>query len=557
MSILGKNWVIQNQNQALNVVAKLLENRGITTPEKADWFFKGDLDRLHDPYLLKDMKKAVDRVKKAVDSGESIMIFGDYDVDGITGAVILYDFLQKVGANVKVTLPHREDDGYGMKPYFMERFKEAGIDLIITVDCGTSNLEEIKLANELGIDVVVTDHHSLPAELPPAVAIVNPHQTDCNYPNKEACGSTIAYKLVTAMAPLFWDESDVTDYLNKQLSVACLGVVGDCMELKGENRILVREGLKRLAAGDNPGLTELLKEAGIDPRTIDSGTIGFQIGPRINAAGRLDTPMHAFELLTGDLSKAQVLNELNNQRRELTTEYFDEACGMIDAMTPRPTIIALKSAKWKAGLIGLLAGKLTEKYGRPSIVMHEKDSQIVGSMRSLNNFDITGAVRQSAEELFTAFGGHAMAGGFTLPAENYDEFICRLNKYSDDNLDPAAFKETLSIDCEIESTELSLETVNKLSLLKPFGMANAQPVLMVKNARITDLRIVGKTQEHAQIPVEIDGRQLSSIAFFFARYLDQIDMNTAHDLVVNLEANEWNGRKKVQLKVIDMRPSER
>ncbi|QQR83452.1 hypothetical protein IPJ72_06730 [Candidatus Peregrinibacteria bacterium] len=346
-----------------------------------------------------------------------------------------------------------------------------------------------------------------------------------------------------------------TDYLDQQLSIACLGVVGDCMELTGENRILVREGLKRLAAGKNPGLTELLKEAGINPATIDSGTIGFQIGPRINAAGRLDTPQHAFDLLMGDCSKAKVLNELNEARRELTTQYFDEACERIDTMNSRPTIIALKSTEWKAGLVGLLAGKLTEKYGRPTIIMHQIDSHVVGSMRSLNSFDITAAVRECAGDLFTTFGGHAMAGGFTLPAENYDEFIRRLNDYSQKNLDPSAFQETLSIDCEIQAHEVSLETVGKLTLLEPFGVANKQPMVMIKGARITDLRVVGKTQEHAQIPVDLNGRQLSSIAFFFARYLDQINLNIPHDLVVNLEENEWNGQKKVQLKIIDLRPS--
>jgi len=243
MSLLGKKWVIQNEDTDLNVIAKLLKNRGIDTPEKAESFFNDGADQLHKPTLLKDMDKAVDRIKRGLERKERIMIFGDYDVDGITGAAILYDFFKKLDADIHSTLPHRENDGYGLKTYFIEQFKEQKVDLLITVDCGTSNLEEIKLANELGIDVVVTDHHTMPKELPPAVAIINPHQPDCDYPNKDICGSSLGYKLVQALAPdLMGDSAD--EYLENQLGIVSLGVIGDCMSLTGENRVLVREGLK-------------------------------------------------------------------------------------------------------------------------------------------------------------------------------------------------------------------------------------------------------------------------------------------------------------------------
>lgn len=556
MSLLGKKWVVQNENKDQTVIAKLLQNRGIDSAEKADLFFKGGAEHLHDPFLLKDMDKAVERIKKAVAEQEKIMIFGDYDVDGITGAALLYDFFKKVGADVHCTLPHRENDGYGMKGYFMDRFKEAGVQLIVTVDCGTSNLEEIKLANSLGIETVVTDHHTIPKELPPAVAVVNPHREDCSYPNKEICGSSIAYKLITALAPHYFSEEETKRYLDQQLSVVSLGVVGDCMGLTGENRVLVREGLRSLMQGNNPGILELLKEAGVSANKITSTTIGFQIGPRINAAGRLDTPLHAFELLIGNLEKAQTLNELNMKRREMTKEYLEDAIAMLEAMPEVPNIIALRSKGWKAGLVGLLASQISDRYSRPTIIMQEKEEELVGSMRSLNDFDITGHLRSTCRELFTAFGGHAMAGGFTLPKENLEAFLSAVEQIGKEHIDPQNFIGTLTIDCEITPEEMSFATCSKLDHLEPFGADNPTPNLLIKGTKILNVRPVGQTADHLHLPIQYGQKTFGAIAFRFGQHLDKIDPAVPHDIVFNLEVNEWNGQRKLQLRVVDMRPSE-
>jgi len=555
MSILGKKWILQNEDENLNVIAKLLQNRGIDSPEKAESFFNDGTQHLHDPLLLKDMEKGMERIKKAVSDGEKIMIFGDYDVDGITGTAILYDFLKRINVDVDYTLPHREEDGYGLKDYFIERFKEAGVNLIITVDCGTANLKEITLANTLGMEVVVTDHHTMPKELPPAVAIINPHQPDCEYPNKEICGSSIAYKLVQALAPTFLGDG-ADEYLQKQLSIVSLGVVGDCMSLTGENRVLVREGLKSLMAGNNPGIVALLEEAGVATNKITSTTIGFQIGPRINAAGRLDTPNHAFELLIGNLEKAKILNELNMERRTITKKYLEEAIAQLEEREDIPNIIILKSKNWRAGLIGLMAGQISELYGRPTIVMQEREAAFVASMRSLNDFDITGCLRETAGELFSAFGGHAMAGGFTLPKENLDEFMKRIEAAGKANIDPEDFVSSINIDCEIEPHELSFETCSKLSRLEPFGQNNPQPNLLIKKVELLNLRPVGQGAEHLQIPIKYKGKTFNSIAFRFGKHLDKIDPTQLHDVVFNLEINEWNGNRKLQLRVVDMRLSE-
>ncbi len=555
MSLLGKKWVILNSDDSLNIIAKLLKNRGIDSPEKAEWFFSGTLEHLHDPRLLKDIGNAVERIKKAIAGEEKIMVFGDYDVDGVTATAIVYDFLKKAGAKVDYALPNRDKNGYGLKDYFIRRFKEEGVGLIVTVDCGTSNFNEVELADELGMDVVVTDHHSTPEKLPPAHAVVNPQRPDCGYPNKEACGATVAYKLVTLLARDLWPEERAEAYLDHQLGIVALGVVGDCMALTGENRILVQEGLKRLADGRNPGVLALLEEAGISTGKITSVTIGFQIGPRLNAAGRLDDPQHAFELLIGNLEKAQTLNELNDQRRRMTHQCVQEAVKEIEKKDTVPHIIVLTNKKWQAGLLGLIANGVSEKFSRPTIIMREQDDEMIGSMRSVNNFDITTALRETTSDLFTAFGGHAMAGGFTMPRANLDEFLKQIEVIGQKQINPDEFVSTLNIDCEVKAEELSFETCHKFSRLEPFGAENPQPTLLVKNARILSIRPVGKG-EHLHLPVRHGDKTVGGIAFRFGKHLDKIDPTKPHDIVFNLEINEWNGQKKLQMKVVDMKPSD-
>lgn len=555
MSLLGKKWVIQNSDENLNIIAKLLKNRGIDSPEKAEWFFNGTLKDLHDPKSLKEIDKAVGRIKKAIKNKEKVMVFGDYDVDGITATAILYDFLKKAGADVHYTIPNRDKDGYGLKDYFIRRFKEDDVRLIVTVDCGTSNFDEVQLTNELGMEVIVTDHHSIPEKLPPAYAIVNPQRPDCNYPNKESCGSTVAYKLVSLLARELWTAEKAEEYLDCQLGIVALGIVGDCMALTGENRILVNEGIKRLTDGKNPGVLALLEEANISCDKITSTTIGFQIGPRLNAAGRLDDPQHAFELLIGNLEKAQTLNELNDKRRQMTHDYVKEAVKEIEKMGSVPNIIVLSSKKWQAGLLGLIANGISEKFNRPTIILQEKDDEMIASMRSVNNFDITAALRGAASDLFTAFGGHAMAGGFTMPKANRDEFLKRIRAVGQDQINPDEFVNTLHIDCEVKADELSFETCHKLTQLEPFGAENPEPTLLIKNARILNIRPVGKG-EHLHLPIQYGDKTVGAIAFRFGKHLDKIDPEKPHDIVFNLEINEWNGHQKLQMKVVDLKPSE-
>lgn len=552
MSLSGKKWVIKNQDAGADLLTKLLLNRDINTDEKRRDFFDGDLKLLHDPFLLPDMQAAVDRIRRAVTDNESIMIFGDYDIDGITGTALLYDFLKKAGATAHYTLPHRENDGYGLKDYFVRRFKEAGCSLIITVDCGTSNVAEIALANELGMDVIVTDHHSMPSILPTASAIINPHRPDATYPNRAICGSTIAYKLVIALSHDLLPEAERKDYLMRQLSIVTLGVIGDCMPLTDENRVLVKYGLKSLQAGHNPGMTALLESAGLEVKNMTSFTIGFQVGPRLNAAGRMDKPDHAFELILGNLEKADVLNQLNLMRRELVEDYIKMAIATLAEQQEIPGIIALYHAEWRAGLLGLIASRISETYYRPTIAMQDKGDFLVASCRSVGDFDLTACLRQHIGELCTALGGHKMAGGFTLPKANLPAFLKKIEEAGRGLVGSEHCEGRLEIDCEAEPADLTLKNCETLKRLEPFGNSNPEPTLVIRNTRLLGVRPVGKGGEHLQFPVEYQGKIHSAIAFRMGKHAAKLREDRRYDIVFTMEINEWNGRRQLQLKVVDM-----
>jgi single-stranded-DNA-specific exonuclease len=555
MSLLGKEWIIQNQDGGLDVVAKLLKNRNLDTEEKRRSFFEDGLENLHDPFLFRDIEKAAERIRRAIDGKEKIMIFGDYDVDGITSTVIIYDFLKNVGADVYYTLPNREKDGYGLKDYFIRRFKDDGVKLTITVDCGTANLNEVKLANEIGMEVIITDHHDVPEELPPAYAIINPRQKDCEYPNKDISGSGVAYKLVSVLAPYYFDADHMNRYLRHQLGIMVLGLVSDCMPLTGENRILTKHGLISLETGDYPGVRALMENAGIAGRKVTSITIGFYLGPRINAAGRLDTPYHAFELLLGNAEKVSTLSMLNSRRQKMVEEFVREAKSKIADMGEMPDIIVISSPDWHVGTLGLIAGKICDCFYRPAIAMKEKDGEFVASVRSLNGFDITSFLRKETGDLFTAFGGHKLAGGFTLPKKNLDDFLRRVNSASKKYIDPDKFHDVLEIDCEIMPHELTNETSKRITELEPFGNGNPEPTLMIKNVKISGIKPVGGKSEHLQFPVEYGGKKVQAIAFRFGEHLDKINPGSEYDVAFKLEINEWNGYKKLQLRVVDLKQS--
>lgn len=555
MSFLGKKWVLKNERKDASLIEKMLENRNLHSEEEKYSFFNYSLNRLHDPFLMKDMKKAVDRLRKAIDEKEKIMIFGDYDVDGTSATAVLLDFFRKVGANVSYTLPDREHDGYGLKDYFIDRFAAEGIQVIITVDCGTANVNEIKLASDKGIDVVVTDHHDTPEVLPSACALINPKQQDCPYPNKELSGSAVAYKLVCALAPFYMEESVVADYLYQQMGVAVLGLVADCMSLTGENRVLTTNGLKALCEGKHAGIRALLEDSGMKTDEVSSSTIGFFIGPRINAAGRMDRAEHALELLLGNKEKVATLKELNTKRQNIVRSFVQDAASQVKKHRTLPEILVVSSPEWTAGTLGLIAGKMVDLFHRPCIAMQEKADEYVASCRSLNDFDITAFLRKEAGKLFTTVGGHMLAGGFTLPKENHDKLIQVIEEKAANYINTADFHGLLELECEVQPEELSFDTSIKIRKFEPFGNGNPEPTLLLRNAQITGVKAVGKQREHLQFPIHLEGKKFQAIAFRFGEHLDKIKPENNYDIAFNLEVNEWQGYRKLQLRVVDLKES--
>lgn len=553
MSFLGKKWIIKNKQEKLTLIDKILQNRGLKSQEEVYSFFNYSLKKLHDPFLLKDMKKTVERLKLAVEKQEKIMIFGDYDVDGTSATALLFDLFQKIGANIHYTLPDREKDGYGLKAYFIEQFAEDQVDLVITVDCGTANVKEIKLANELGIEVIVTDHHDIPSVLPEPYALINAKQTDCDYPNKELSGSAVAYKLVCALAPFYFDEATTARYLYDQMGLAVLGLIADCMKLTGENRVLANQGLKSLSEGNHPGIKAMLDEGGADFTKVTSTTVGFFLGPRINAAGRLDTAEHALEVLLGKTEKVLTLSELNIKRRGIVQEFVEEASEQIRIMPTVPSILVVSSKNWNAGTLGLIASRMVDVFHRPCIAMQEKEDEFVASCRSLNDFDITAFLRGEAEALFTSVGGHMLAGGFALPRQNKEKLMQIIEEKAPEYIDLDNFHGTLELECTVDSSDLNFDVLEKINKFEPFGIGNPQPNLLVKNVKINRVKSVGKTGEHLQFPVQVGDQKFQAIAFRFGKHLDKIKPENNYDIAFNLEINEWNGRRQLQLRVIDIK----
>lgn len=553
MSFLGKKWIIKNEKKDLSLIDKMLENRDLKTEEEVYSFFNYSLKKLHDPFLLKDMQKAVERLQKAIEKQEKIMIFGDYDVDGTSATALLYDLLKKIGADVHYTLPDREKDGYGLKDYFMSRFAEEGVNLVITVDCGTSNVKEVALATELGIEVIVTDHHDAPAILPHAFALINPRQPECSYPNKELSGSAVAYKLVCALTPFYFDAETTERYLYGQMGIAVLGLIADCMQLTGENRVLANNGLKSLSEGNHAGIRAMLEEGGMDIKKVTSTTVGFFLGPRINAAGRLDSAEHALQVLLGETEKVPTLSALNLRRQTIVHQFVDEAIKQVNAAEKKANIIVVSSKEWNAGTLGLIAGRMCDLFHRPTIAMQEKEDEFVASCRSLNDFNITAFLRSEAGELFNSVGGHMLAGGFSLPKKNKDQLMKLIEERSGAFIDLNHFHGVLELEGEVSSSELNFAISDKIKKFEPFGNGNPEPTLLLKNIQILSLKPVGKSGEHLQFPVTLGDQKFPAIAFRFAEHLDKIKPENHYDIAFNLEINEWQGNKKLQLRVVDIK----
>ncbi|AYF99710.1 single-stranded-DNA-specific exonuclease RecJ [Lactococcus allomyrinae] len=524
------------------LTSNILYSRGIRDADTIENFLRPSLEELHDPFLLHDMKKATDRILSAVENGENILIYGDYDADGMTASSVMKTALDELGAEVQVYLPNRFTDGYGPNLDVYQYFiNNESIDLIITVDNGVAGFDAIEWAQNHDVDVIVTDHHSMPETLPNAYAIVHPEHPDSVYPFKYLAGVGVAFKVACALL----------EYIpSEMLDLVAIGTIADMVSLTDENRILVAHGLKELARTERAGLQELMKIAGCDFGKITEETVGFQIAPRLNALGRLDDPNPAIELLTGwdeeaATSIAQMIDEKNNERKSIVDKIYQEASEML---TDDPVQI-LYHENWHKGVLGIVAGRLLEKIHKPIIMLAEEDGILRGSARSIEAFDIFKAL-DSHRELFIAFGGHKQAAGMTLSIENVEKLEqVMIDFIMDNNIDMSG-KTVLELSGTCELDRLSLSTINNLEALAPFGMNNPKPRFLVENYKVTQSRSMGKDNSHLKLKIEQNKAQIDAV--YFGHGAEELEFEQAETkLAVMLSSNSWNGNTTVQLMVED------
>ncbi len=553
------------------LVDVVMANRSLTADDIAD-----SPENLQDPFSMKDMDRLTERIVKAVRSGERIVVFGDYDVDGVTSTAVLMDFLDRVGADVVSILPDRYRDGYGMKPPGVQRAIDAGAGLIVTADNGISSFEAVEAANAAGIDVLVTDHHEPQGRLPDALAVVNPNRPDCGYAFKGLAAVGVAFKAVQALSDTLVDASERRAYLNSLLDLVALGTVADVAPMLGENRLLTRRGMQILDRTQRPGLQALKAVAGADTRPVDTTAIGYFLGPRINSAGRLASADLALDLLrTSEANEAarlaERLNALNRQRRQLQLAGVKQAVEQVESMgLGQNRILVAKGESWHLGVVGLIAGRLAEQYGRPGIACTEVrgDGSFTGSARSAAGYNIAEAIFRCAD-LLTEYGGHADAAGFTGPLGHYEAFRVRLEADAAERISDGDMKTRLELDAALRPVEISLDTVSALSALSPFGPGNEAPLFMVQDCTIERAIAVGKG---AHLKMNLDTgssaaragdstpsspRICDAVWWGQGELAGRLRRGDRMDVACALEANTWNGRTQVQLVLQDMRPTER
>ena len=553
------------------LIAQILLHRGVVDAAGAIGFFETGLKHLHDPETLPGVVEAADRVVAAIRNRKKIVIYGDYDVDGVCGTSILWACLKLAGAtDVSYYIPHRVEEGYGVNAEALRRLvTEQGAGLIVTVDCGISAVKEARLARELGVELIITDHHTIGPELPDADVLVHPRLVGSRYLFADLCGCAVAFKLAWQVCKGFGDGKKASphmkDFLVKSIALVAMATVADVMPIHGENRILVRHGLAGLMNSPSPGLRALLSVSGcLDKKELNTGSIGFSLAPRINAAGRLERAMQAVEMLTTDAHDraeelAQALDLCNAQRQEIERRMVDEAHEMIAAqggLKGRGAIV-LGREGWHPGVIGIVASRLVDTYHRPAIVVALGDQHGQGSARSIAGFDLHAAIAACAEGLLTSFGGHTMAAGLKIPREKFDTFAEMFDRHCLGALSAEQLEKSLGVDAEVMLGDLTLKVVESIERLEPYGMGNPKPILLANDVRVVgESKAVGPKQNHLQIKFGQGDTTHKAIAWNMAERGKVLMPGRRCSIVFTPSINEWNGRREVQLELKDFRLAE-
>lgn len=574
LSLLNKKWcqaesaldtvsMLETELQLPKAIAALLANRGVTTKESAKDFLEADFARLHDPFLMNGMQQAVDRVIHAFEKKESITVFCDYDVDGVTSAAFLTHFFRDLNCPVEAYLPERQSEGYGLNSEAVRKIRESGANLMITADCGITGVKEVALANEIGLDVIVTDHHQVGEEgLPPAVAVLNPHRADCNYPYRFLSGVGLAFKLAIAVRKRLYMEGwpkESLPNLKRHLDLLALGTIADVAPLTGENHILTLHGLEMLSVTAKPGLVALKETAGI-VGNVDARSVGFGLGPRLNAAGRLGRADSGLHLLTStDLKEAKSLaRELeltNKERKDIQEETVAEAEELFrnEVDIKKDRVIVLASEIFHPGVIGIAASRMVDKYHRPTVLIAIEGDQGKGSGRSIPKFNLFKAFTDCGEHLLQ-FGGHAYAAGLTIKEDQVEAFRNAMNEVGHRHLNEEDLIPEVGVDTVLRLDEIDLSFYSRLALLEPFGAENPVPCFLSQGVQFQEVKQIGKEKNHVRFRVRQGSGRIEGVGFGLAEVFDSVEVATeTFDIAYEINLNTWNGREKLEIKLVDLR----
>lgn len=565
-SLTGRHWRIRpaappehlNRFPHLHpIVVQILYNRGIVEPSDVQAFLRRERPP-DNPFRLRDLPRAVDRIRHAIRKGERIVVYGDFDADGVTSSALMVTVLRALGAQVRVYIPHRVDEGYGLNVGAVKRIAEAGVGVLVTVDCGIRSIAEVAYAHSLGMDVILTDHHSIGPQLPPAYAVINPKRADDPYPFKALAGVGVAYKLAQALlrveqhVPVIRGHS-VNLEENDLLDLVALGTVADIVPLIGENRALVAAGLERLNDPTRPGILALMQAAGVRPGAVNSMSIGFMLAPRLNAAGRLASAKLAYRLLMAAdigeaISLASQLNTLNRQRQQLTLRAVERAQAQLAEQDGSP-IYFVKDPEFLPGIVGLVASQITNQTYRPTFAIHVGEETSRGSARSIPEFHVTRALDRAAD-LLVQHGGHAAAAGFTVRNENLPALHERLEEVARATFGDTLPQPALEVDAELDLRMVDMDFYRQVRALAPFGEENPEPMFLTRGLLVRDARAVGADGKHLKLMLEHRGRVWSAIGFRIGSLLRTLPRTV--DVVYHLTLNEWQGERRLQLVIQDI-----
>ena len=547
-------WDVLHDGDYDSVVEALLAGRSLTLDD-----LQVGADSLHSPLLLTDLERAVDRLEEAISERDKIVVFGDYDVDGVTSTALLLDYLAEVGASYDYVLPDRHQDGYGLKPGGVRRALEKGACVIVTVDNGISAFEAIDEANNAGVDVIVVDHHQQLDELPAAHSVINPNRVDCPYPFKGLAGVGVTFKLVQALSERVEPSGDRRRYLNGLLDLVALGTVADVMPVLGENRALIQRGFEILETTWRPGLRHLREAAGCGEGPITASAIGFYLGPRINVAGRLASPDKALQLLRCDRDSeaallAEELNQMNVQRQHLQREGLSEAEDLLAAADLETDhIIILLGESWHLGIVGLLAGKLADRHGRPAIACTDArgDGTYTGSARSIPGYDISLAISRCSHHLLT-YGGHAAAAGFSMQADEFEAFRVELLDRVNSELSAADLERHLKVDLVLHPADITSGTLRELERLEPFGNGHEAPIFAARELHLTSRKRIGRQGIHLKMEFEAAGASYTALWWNRGDLANELEPGRRLSAAFALEADNFAGNGAVQLVLKDL-----